>query len=121
MTDAITETPPSGYEAATKKEDDNHTGERPPAEVSEERPNGAAPKDLRFWLIIFSLLIATFLSALDLTGMSDPSSFMWNGKVLTHYSAISTALPTIARALNSMQFAWIGNAYSITATAFIPW
>lgn len=35
--------------------------------------------------------------------------------------AISTALPTIAGALNSNDFAWIGNAYSITATAFIPW
>jgi hypothetical protein len=28
----------------------------------------ATPKDMRFWMIITSLLIATFLSALDLTG-----------------------------------------------------
>jgi hypothetical protein len=36
-------------------------------------------------------------------------------------TAISTALPTIAQALKSEDFTWIGNAYSITATAFIPW
>lgn len=35
--------------------------------------------------------------------------------------AISTALPTIAASLHSQEFAWIGNAYSITSTAFIPW
>ena len=28
----------------------------------------ATPKDTRFWLIILGLLIATFISALDLTG-----------------------------------------------------
>ncbi|KAF7976442.1 hypothetical protein HWV62_6677 [Athelia sp. TMB] len=61
-----------------------------------------APKDFRFWMIFVCLLVATFLAALDLT-------------------AISTALPTIAAALHSEDFAWIGNAYSITSTAFIPW
>lgn len=35
--------------------------------------------------------------------------------------AISTALPTIARTLNSREFAWAGNAYSIASTAVIPW
>lgn len=35
--------------------------------------------------------------------------------------AIATALPTIAAALHSENFTWIGNAYSVTSTAFIPW
>jgi MFS family permease len=75
------------------------------AETIKEEDAGrseSAPKDIRFWLIIMGLLVATFLSALDLT-------------------AISTALPTIAHALKSEDFTWIGNAYSITATSVIPW
>jgi len=55
-------------EPTTLKENDND--ERANAEVTQVQTNGAAPKDLRFWLIIFSLLIATFISALDLTGMA---------------------------------------------------
>ncbi|KDE03201.1 hypothetical protein MVLG_06292 [Microbotryum lychnidis-dioicae p1A1 Lamole] len=58
-------------------------------------------KGIRFWLIIVSLMLATFLAALDVT-------------------AISTALPTIAEALDSREFAWIANAYSVTSCAFIP-
>ncbi|KAF7981925.1 hypothetical protein HWV62_30691 [Athelia sp. TMB] len=78
--------------------------ERPAAGsvVTLAQPEEKAPKDFRFWMIFVCLLIATFLAALDLT-------------------AISTALPTIAGALHSEDFAWIGNAYSITSTAFIPW
>lgn len=36
--------------------------------VREDDGANATPKDIRFWLIILSLLIATFISALDLTG-----------------------------------------------------
>ncbi|KZP23294.1 MFS general substrate transporter [Athelia psychrophila] len=75
---------------------------RPASTTTLASPEPAAPKDARFWMIFVSLLVATFLSALDMT-------------------AISTALPTIAAALHSEDFAWIGNAYSITSTAFIPW
>jgi len=70
--------------------------------IIEEDAVHTTPKDLRFWLIMLGLMVATFISALDLT-------------------AISTALPTIAHALKSEDFTWIGNSYSITATAFIPW
>ena len=58
----------------------------------DDAPHENPKKGLRFWLIIFSLLVATFLSALDLT-------------------AISTALPKIAAELESQDYAWIGNAY----------
>lgn len=61
-------------------------------EDNEQGPSGKTPKGLRFWLIIFSLLIATFLSALDLT-------------------SISTALPRIAEELESQDYSWIGDAY----------
>lgn len=34
----------------------------------EENGTASAPKNLRFWLIILGLLVATFISALDVTG-----------------------------------------------------
>jgi hypothetical protein len=38
--------------------------------IREEDGANATPKDLRFWMVILGLLVATFLSALDLTGKS---------------------------------------------------
>ncbi|KAF7329101.1 MFS general substrate transporter [Mycena kentingensis (nom. inval.)] len=61
-------------------------------------------KNCTFWLILFSLCLSLFVSALELT-------------------AISTALPTIAAALNlssQSAFLWVGNAYSLASTAFLP-
>lgn len=58
-------------------------------------------KGLRFWLVFISMLISLFVSALELT-------------------AVSTALPTIANALHADQFIWVGSAYAIAASAFIP-
>lgn len=98
-----------------------HDVETIPAAIEQE--GSATPKDARFWLVIMGLLIATFLSALDLTGWYP--SIIYN---ITNFKlmpgllpAISTALPTIAHTLKSEDFTWIGNAYSITSTAFIPW
>ncbi|KAG8217052.1 major facilitator superfamily domain-containing protein [Butyriboletus roseoflavus] len=34
--------------------------------------------------------------------------------------SVSTALPTIANALHTTQFTWIGSAYALSATAFLP-
>jgi hypothetical protein len=64
-------------EPTTLKENDKDEGASANADVTpvQTHTNGAAPKDLRFWLIIFNLLIATFLSALDLTGKY--GSFVW--------------------------------------------
>ncbi len=58
-------------------------------------------KGLSFWLVFISMLISLFVSALELT-------------------AVSTALPTIANALHADQFIWVGSAYAIAASAFIP-
>jgi hypothetical protein len=44
-------------------------GEKRREETLREEDNASTtPKDLRFWLIILGLLVATFISALDLTG-----------------------------------------------------
>lgn len=87
-----------------------------------EQDGTSSPKDLRFWLIIMGLLVATFLSALDLTGKIICLPRSSRRKHSPQISkAISTALPTIAHTLKSEDFTWIGNAYSITATSVIPW
>lgn len=54
-----------------------------------------------FWLIFLSLCFSLFLSALELT-------------------AVSTALPVIVNDLHGGEFAWIGTAYSLASTAFLP-
>lgn len=49
-----------------------------------------------------ALCVSCFLSALDLT-------------------AVSTVIPTMAAALDSDQYAWIGTAYALASTALVPW
>ncbi|KAJ7499373.1 MFS general substrate transporter [Mycena latifolia] len=63
----------------------------------------AAPKSRAFYMSFLAIMVATFLSALDLT-------------------AIGTALPTIATALNDTKgdYTWVGSAYALSSTAFIP-
>lgn len=58
-------------------------------------------KGLKFWLIFVSLCTCLFLSALELC-------------------AVSTALPTIANALQASQFIWVGTAYGLSAAVFHP-
>jgi hypothetical protein len=36
--------------------------------IAKEDRTASAPKNLRFWLIILGLLVATFISAMDVTG-----------------------------------------------------
>ncbi|KAF8549157.1 hypothetical protein OG21DRAFT_1488769 [Imleria badia] len=55
----------------------------------------------KFWLIFASMCTCLFLSALEL-------------------SSISTALPTIAHELRATQFVWVGSAYALSSTAFLP-
>lgn len=72
-------------------------------QVALTEPSTDAPKTAKkgasFWLIMLSLAITTFLSALDLT-------------------AISTALPVIAEDLKASDFTWIGSSYALSSTAF---
>ena len=81
------------------------TQDRPPSEDSKTRPTQHSlnpKKDSFFWLSFVALIVATFISALDLT-------------------AISTALPTITASLNGGDaFAWVGSAYTLASTAVLP-
>ncbi|KAF7790410.1 hypothetical protein EIP86_001365 [Pleurotus ostreatoroseus] len=59
-------------------------------------------KGSAFWLTFFALAMCTLLSAIDLT-------------------AVGIALPTITKQLNgSDEFVWIGSAYALSSTAFLP-
>ncbi|KAJ7658380.1 iron permease [Mycena polygramma] len=60
-------------------------------------------KTRAFWMCFVALMASTFLSALDQT-------------------AVGTALPTIAAALEDTDgdYIWIGSAYAMASTAFIP-
>ncbi|GJE93651.1 MFS general substrate transporter [Phanerochaete sordida] len=58
-------------------------------------------KGLQFWSVFVALCVCLFLSALE-------------------YTAVSTALPTIVHDLHGGDFVWIGSAYALAATAFLP-
>src|SRR5271154_7447910 len=111
MSSAITTTPLSepGVTTLNLKEKEDDKG--PPA-TFEVPLSSATPKDLRFWLIIVSLLISTLLSALDSSGTQGlmyfhaPVNLTEAKNVFVIFAAISTALPTIAKALDSGDFAW---------------
>ncbi|KIO28004.1 hypothetical protein M407DRAFT_22771 [Tulasnella calospora MUT 4182] len=70
--------------------------ERPPPP-----PQPPAWKGLRFWLVIIAIMVATFLSAIELT-------------------SVSTALPTIVQDLDGSEFAWVGSAFALGSTAILP-
>ncbi|KAJ7151953.1 iron permease [Mycena filopes] len=59
------------------------------------------PRDWRFWMIFLCVMLSQFLTAFEL-------------------SVVSTALPTIVNALHGAQFVWIGSAYTLCSTAFVP-
>ncbi|KAJ7638418.1 iron permease [Roridomyces roridus] len=61
------------------------------------------PKSRAFWMSFIAIMVSTFLSAIDLT-------------------AVGTALPTIAEALNDTkgEYVWVGSAYTLSSTAVIP-
>ncbi|KAJ7487867.1 iron permease [Mycena latifolia] len=68
-----------------------------------QAPQSRTRKPRAFWLCFVAIMVAVFLSALDLT-------------------AIGTALPTMADALNDTNgdYIWVGSAYALSSTAFIP-
>jgi MFS family permease len=65
------------------------------------KPTNPTKRDYRFWLIILSLCLSLFLSALEFT-------------------AVSTALPTIVAALHGDNFVWVGAAYALASSAILP-
>ncbi|KAF8890390.1 iron permease [Infundibulicybe gibba] len=71
-----------------------------PFEIEEVKPL-KHERGLRFWGIFLAIMVSTFTSAMDLT-------------------AVSTALPVIVNDLDGTQFVWVGSAYALSSTAFLP-
>ena len=79
--------------------------------VATDQTDGSSPSGQRaqtsnkqgyhFWLIILSLCLSLFLSALEFT-------------------AVATALPTIIIALGGHDFVWVGASYALAASAVLP-
>ncbi|KAI5119018.1 hypothetical protein M0805_001877 [Coniferiporia weirii] len=58
-------------------------------------------RGLRFWMCIVAIMVSSFLMVLDLAG-------------------VGTALPVIVADLHGREFEWVGSAYALSATAFLP-
>ncbi|GBE78466.1 Efflux pump FUS6 [Sparassis crispa] len=71
-----------------------------PIEVS-ATPNEPHKRDWRFWMIFLCITASQFITALEL-------------------AAVTTALPRIIDVLHGEQFVWVGSAYTIGTTAFVP-
>ncbi|KAG8927324.1 hypothetical protein FRC01_007659 [Tulasnella sp. 417] len=76
--------------------DDNQNGAETAPQASQ-----STPRDLRFWMVIVSIMVAEFLSAIEL-------------------SSVATALPTIVEDLHGTEFSWVGAAYALGSTAILP-
>ncbi|KAI0791733.1 MFS general substrate transporter [Abortiporus biennis] len=58
-------------------------------------------KRYEFWMILFSLCIGMFCTAMELT-------------------SVAIAIPTITRAVNGQDFVWINSAFALASTSLIP-
>ncbi|KAG8893076.1 hypothetical protein FRC00_011101, partial [Tulasnella sp. 408] len=74
---------------------DNRVGTETTPQASQ-----STPRDLRFWMVITSMMVAEFLSAIEL-------------------SSVATALPTIVEDLHGTEFSWVGAAYALGGMAQI--
>jgi len=82
-------------------------------------------KPLKFWLIFVSLCFSCLLSALDLASLvAFPARLVTRTDILLrcaqYQTAISTALPDIINDLQGQDYIWVGSAYALTSTAFLP-
>ncbi|KZT60038.1 MFS general substrate transporter [Calocera cornea HHB12733] len=72
------------------------------SDIDVDTPAAGFKKDLGFWIILVSLGLVLWLTALDL-------------------SVVSTALPTIVADLpGSTSFVWVGSAFTLASTAVLP-
>jgi hypothetical protein len=72
---------------------------------------------LNFWLIILTINVCFFLALVETVIRSVRAKSI----TLTQpQSIVSTALPTIINELHNGQFIWVGSAYNLSSTAFMP-
>ncbi|CAK5275831.1 unnamed protein product [Mycena citricolor] len=100
----VTPTLPSMSDISKPAQQSSQGGERNDAGARARVEDVPRPRKTRaFYMSVLAIMVASFLSALDLT-------------------AVGTALPTIAAALKDTkgEFTWVGAAYALSSTAFIP-
>ncbi|KAL4246489.1 MFS transporter superfamily protein [Abortiporus biennis] len=69
--------------------------------TNSEQSSTTKRKDLSFWMILFSLCLSMFCSALELT-------------------AVPSAMPTMTAAIHGVDFVWVNSAFSLASTSLIP-
>lgn len=81
-------------------------------------PKTTSKKDSTFWLSYLAVILSTFLGALDLVRLPHLRLTLTLTSLQT---AVSTTLPTITHDLHGDDdFVWIGSAYALSSTAFLP-
>lgn len=82
-------------------------------------------KGTAFWMIMVSIMITTFLSALDLTAVStalpsesETKALLTVGDFYFNLLIFGNHCSAIAYDLKSEDFTWIGSAYALSSTAF---
>lgn len=88
--------------------------------VNESTEEGAPRTGgLAFWLVMLTLCVCAFLSALEL--VSKPFDFNFpHAHLDTRQTCVATALPTIIEDLHGQEFIWAASAYALACTATIP-
>ena len=81
---------------------------------------GRQTRDARFWLVFLGIGISVMITALELVRCSLCLRPPLQPKLTPMKSAVSVALPTIIQDLHGSSFIWVGSAYTLAGTAFIP-
>lgn len=93
-------------------------------QADEQGVSKSSPRDWRFWMVFISILLSTFIAALDLVsanlgrgrsprgewrkGQADKSVLLPSfASFLLPQTAISTAAPVIVNELNGVEFTWM--------------
>lgn len=117
-------TPPKAHQQDSMDSDSKLDSQKAlssaPQVVTPSAPE-ATRRDLKFWMSMVCITIASFIVALDL--VSTCMLFYNVIRILItsrHQTGLTTALPIIVQDLGGEQFEWVGSAYALSATAFLP-
>lgn len=95
-------------------------GASTPSKDSETESARPATRGLRFWLVMVSVCVSVFLSALEYVSKAISSQRLFRLHAALIQTSVATALPTIVHDLEGQDFIWVANAYVLCATAFLP-
>lgn len=85
--------------------------------MAEETPK----RETKFWLCIAALMTSSFLIVLDLVCFDSYNAYLEaRANTWILQTGLSTALPTIVNDLHGTEFEWVGSAYALASTAFLP-